>query len=594
MDTGGNPGVFFCDAVDPMPTIRARIHAWRTAPFAFESGLGLCGAILTAWLLRHGWSPFDDGVYIWAARRLLDGAVLHSDLVANHPGYSLYLDAWLFSIFGNEFSVLRYPLPLIAGILTASTAWLLRPMGMAMQGVAAFAAASLGVAQFITPSSGWYAVALATAAIAVFAKAVDAPRPARWKLLLLTGLLVGLCAGFRQLNGALLGVGLVILHTLLAASTKPEAAPSRAMQSLSLIALLAATCLMAMPALAAPSISTAMLILPGMFCAALALRAWRQKPQVRDVGWLAPVLAGCTLGFLPAVAVPMAHGALPGFIADTITQAATYSGYSALRGVDFTILFVDAIELFARGELYSSISGLYLLCVGLMPLLMLGLACLRRNHFSATVAPIVMLAAICLPISITYQGILYAPYWLPAVMAAILALAVGQGRRARKIVLVFAVLLAAFALTFLSGRVPGARLSGPFADPRYRQVACGVPHCDLQVDQDVRMTLEADYKNLMAHVPADRALMLLPNGASLYGSLPHPSPWSFSFILEGLSTDAQIDRMRAEFMARPDAVLAVSQDNPTPGQTMALDRLTRSLCLVKKTPRHHFFEACPE
>lgn len=578
----------------PMPTIQARIHAWRTAPFAFELGLGICSAILTAWLLRHGWSPFDDGVYIWAARRLLDGAVLHRDLVANHPGYSLYLDAWLFSTFGNEFSVLRYPLPLMAGVLTAAIAWLLRPMSKVMQGVAAFAAASLGVVQFITPSSGWYAVALATATIAVFVKAVDAPRSTRWKLLLLTGLLVGLCSGFRQLNGALLGVGLVILHTLLATPTQAEAAPSRIMQFLSLAALLAATCLMAMPALATPSISTGMLVLPGMLCAALALRAWRQKPQVRDVGWLVPVLAGCTLGFLPAVAVPMAHGALSGFIADTITQAATYSGYSALRGIDFTILLVDAIELFARGEFYAFAGGLYLLCVGLMPLLMLGLVCLRRNHLSASAIPVVVLAAICLPINITYQGILYAPYWLPAVMAAVLVLAAGQGRRARKIALVFTVLLAAFALTFLSGRVPGARLSGPFADPRYRQVACGLPHCDLQVDQDVQITLEADYKNLMAHVPADRTLMLLPNGASLYGSLPHPSPWSFSFILEGLSTDAQIDRMRTEFLARPTAVLAVSQDNPTPGQTIALDRFTRSLCLMQKTPRHHFFKACPE
>lgn len=567
-----------------------RLLSW----VSLEVWLSLGTTLLTSLLLKHGWSPFDDGVYLWGARRVLDGAVIHRDLYVQHSGYSLYVDAWLFSNFGSEFSVLRYPLPLLAGALTAAITRLLRPAGTIVQCAAAFAAASLGIVQFITPSPGWFAVTLAAVAIAIFHEAATARERLAWKWLLLTGLLVGLCAGFRQLNGALLGAALVILHALLVKPGVVAAALPRVWQAISLLAILTALGLMAMPAIAAPSVSVWLYSLPAVLCAVLALKAWKEKPHARDPQWLWPVAAGCVLGFLPAMAIPMAHGALSDFVTNAVVGAAAYNDYSTLRGVDFGLTFADAIDLLAHGGALAYANAAYLVIVGLMPLIFLTLVCWRRDALTGHTAAIVVLAAICLPINIAFQGLIYTSYWLPAVLAAVLAFAASAGALVRKLAAASITLLAAFGLFFLSGRIPGSHLFELLSEPRYQQVACSLPHCNLYVDRHQLENMTQDYRDILANVPADRPLMLLPDGASLYGSLPHPSPWSVSFVIKGLSGDDQIRKLKVEFLAQPDAVLAVDRDySSEPGQATEFDRFIGSLCPMSRTSRYDFYMACP-
>lgn len=567
-------------------------HTRRTHRLAFEWMAGLSAALATWLLLEHGWSAFDDGVYAWVARRLLDDAVPYADVVLQRPVYVIYLDAWLFAAFGEDIVVLRYPLPLLAAVMVASLTGLARGGGTAMQAVTALAATSFGIVQFITPSANWFATTLACAAAWSFCSGQNPCTASRMRWWLFSGMLIGACAGFRQVNGALLLAGLVLLH-LTSNRSHQSAAPGGGITfaGMALIAL----CVVAIPAVMSNSMSTWYLTLPAIALAAMAipnlLGNYRHGHGALDL-W--PLLAGCGAGFMPAMIIPAAQGNLWGFFDNVVLKASAFAQYSSFRGSEFTTLLVDAFELFAANRPYAWAGALYLFGIALLPLIYAVAIYANRNTLDDRyTAALAMLGAVSLLGSTSYQGLLYVFFWLPQVIASILMLIRFRTTACRTSVGVAVALFSLLALTFHSGRLPGSSVMDVLSDPSYRQVDCGLPRCTLKVDPGIHATVQADYADLMANVAIDKPLLVLPSGAAMYSVLPHRSPWSISFVMEGFTPDSEIDHLRKEVELRRNSHVAVSDNYlATPGERTSMDDLISSLCLWRDTPRHRIYKHC--
>lgn len=559
---------------------------------AIEWAYAACAAIITAILLPHGWSPFDDGAYAWAARRLLDGAIPHRDLVMSHPGYATYLDYWLYRGFGERLIVLRYPLPLLAAVLTGAVAVLARPAGRSAQAVCALATMSLGIVQFISPSASWYAVVCAVAALCIFQTAFGRGTVRKTGLLFLAGILLGICGGFRQYNGALLGAGLVLLQALIATPHERAAAPWR--QGISLIALVLAAVLLITPAVISGTSGAWLLSLPASICAAFAFRRWRAAPGIRDAAWLVPVGAGCLAGFLPVLAWPAKYDALSAFFADTVVDGSRYADYSPINGRNFTIVLTDAMDAFAMGTPYAFGVGAYLIAIGIMPLWLAVLLWRRRSlAMPPHAAAIAVSAAIALLNNIVFQDLLYAFFWLPLVCAAIVVLTKTPNSPARNWALAPIAAVALFGSIFHAGRIPGSNWRDIIGTPFPKQVACALPACGLRVDPALNERLYSRYRDLVANVPRSAPLMILPDGANLYGFLPHRSPWSIGWVSEGFTHEAEYARLQKEFMTTPDAVLAIPlQYFSTPSAVTGLDSLIAKACPQRRTPQHRLYRNC--
>lgn len=562
-------------------------------PYVREHGYGLAAAILTLTLLNHGWAAFDDGFYAWVAERLLEGARLHTDVVTSHPGYAHYLHACLFSVFGEQLSTLRFPLPLLAWILVSAIARLARSAGTLAQGISAFSAATLGIVQWNTPSAGWFSVALTAAAIVTFCNAhVTTAHRRNW--LLLTGVLLGLCAGFRQHNGILLAAGLVLLQLLLTNPPRKKI-PAKWQQATSFLSLLTALFLLVFPAISALTASTLLLLFPAILCVIFALKKWLANPELRHVDWMPPVATGCMAGFLPIIVIALAQGALPAFISNTVIHAQGYSTYSGILDNNFTLVLSDALELLSMKHPYPWANAFYMLLITTLPLLLAMLIYLRRDVIREPfVIGLVVLSSICLPIGLTLQNLLYSYYWLPAVSAAIITLFALKPTRVTIFYIALAIAAPSFALIFHAGRIPGSNWGDLMSKPLEPQSLCTLPKCDLQASQSQLSEISENHRDIITNVPANLPLLILPEGVSLYPLLPHPSPWRLGFALDGLTPDREIDKLANQIKNTQGTVILVSHTYfHKLEKNTKLNKMINSWCFYGETPRYKRYARCP-
>lgn len=514
-------------------------------------------ACLVTWaFLDRGLSLFDDGVYFWIAQRIAAGAVLHADIVASHPGYAAYSCAALIQLFGEELLSLRYPLPILSSILTWALVRIARPAGTPTQWTVGIASACLGVAQFITPSAGWYATAFAAAAMAVVCVAQSYSSRRRLGLLFIAGLLVGIAAGFRQTNGAFAGSGMVLILAL----SIPERAtvPAGALQRVfDTGSLLVAGVLLLLPALSGASGSNWLLSAPVLACLFLAARRIAAGEVHLPAPALLTALLGALAGFLPILLVSGAQGALREFFHDTVVGASIYTTYASDWGSTFYTLVTDALELLTFPGAYPKASALYLLLISLLPLI-LAMAIILHAHRlrQPAVAVMVVTSAVFMLNQTVFQGLLYVFFWLPATFGALLLLTHGRPF-SHAVVAVTAGAVSIFALAFHAGRLPGAVEMAVLSSPAYTQTDCSLPKCGLRIDPHNNAIWKAHIDDLMLALPEDLPLAILPEGSTFYGLLPNPSPWSVAWVRKGVTRDSDVARLEHEIRETPRAVLAV-------------------------------------
>ena len=153
------------------------------------------------------WLPFDFGIHSHFADKLNRGLVYGVDIFDIHAGYQVFLDAWLFQIFGRDMVVLLYPFFLITPLQTALVANLFREKGQ-------LASFSIGIVNlcftfilFANPSPNWYALFFAVCVSYFLTK-----YPANIYRESAVGVALGLCLMFRYPSAIFLGFGVVLFY----------------------------------------------------------------------------------------------------------------------------------------------------------------------------------------------------------------------------------------------------------------------------------------------------------------------------------------------------------------------------------------------
>jgi hypothetical protein len=153
-------------------------------------------------------SPADESVYLYQAKRVLEGAVLYRDVFEiTTPGW-MYLMAALFALFGVDLATARVASAVLHGITAvliylAARRLAVRP-GLAWPPALAY----LVVAQPAWPiaSQHWLGTLLTMLLLATCA-GQPGPRP-RWSFW--PGVVIGLLIGVHQQRGVLVGGGIVV------------------------------------------------------------------------------------------------------------------------------------------------------------------------------------------------------------------------------------------------------------------------------------------------------------------------------------------------------------------------------------------------
>lgn len=166
--------------------------------------VGLFSLLFLIFFHNATWHHGDDGVFAYIADQLVQGAVFGVDIYDIHGGYQNILNAALFSVFGADVAVLRYPL-LALGVLQAMMAThLCRRQGWSVSVVVGLATTLLSYGVFFSPAPNWYALFFAFTAVWILSV-----MKASWQRAVLLGVVVGLCFMFRHPSAIFLSFGIL-------------------------------------------------------------------------------------------------------------------------------------------------------------------------------------------------------------------------------------------------------------------------------------------------------------------------------------------------------------------------------------------------
>lgn len=178
-----------------------------TSPRASLAALGVTALVVgTLLMIFHDkfWYAPDEGNYAHVAERVADGEVLHHEVQDIHTGYINHINALSMRAFGKRLVSMRYPLAAGAFVVALIISLLLIEKGILVSIVGGVASVGMGLLLFLNPSANWYAL---YASVCLLAWLHWIPS-GHWRIIG-AGVLVGFVAGFRQLSGAIVGLGLL-------------------------------------------------------------------------------------------------------------------------------------------------------------------------------------------------------------------------------------------------------------------------------------------------------------------------------------------------------------------------------------------------
>src|SRR4051794_27527541 len=178
----------------PRPATARRRSRWPV-----YAGLYLIAAVISAITVYKGVQPNDEGLMLQAARRIAQGQVPYSDFWWYYPPGQPYLLGGLWSIFGPSLLAWRVVRVLSDAAVAVLAYRLAREEAGPRLSLAAFAGATLAMAQLPQPHPFPIALAFALGALVVFPR-----RP------VVAGVLAALCAFWRLEFAAYLVVGIVL------------------------------------------------------------------------------------------------------------------------------------------------------------------------------------------------------------------------------------------------------------------------------------------------------------------------------------------------------------------------------------------------
>ena len=504
-------------------------------------------ALLLAAFHDRYWYPPDDGHYAHVAERLLDGEVLHRDVQEVHGGTINFVNAAALAAFGRRLVSLRYPLAAATLLQALLVFGLLFRRSPALAAIAAVAATTLGLLQYLDPGPHWYCLPLFFGAVYALERM---PGTARWRVPLL-GFLAGTTGLFHQATGALVGMA-VVTCLLLEADDEPLPGGRELLAARAVLAALA----VALGLYLAAATDLTGFGLFGMWSLGILLVAFaRVRRRNRTVAALAARLAlGGLAAALPLVLYQAAYGSLRAWYEDAVVAAPALLDLPFLRRADFASDFVAGGLLTAlRAESPAAvINGLYWMVLPLLGsilgvVVLLGLRGGGRSRPGALAVAAVFYGVV----AVRFQNSAYLAYTLPATLAGLAEIASrGSGRR-RALAAAGTAALTAVALYFHAGQSHRREFEEILSGARYPSVSSeAIPRCGLRIDpRDV-----AEYTAALAlierEVPPGEAIFVLPNDPELYFLSARTNPFRFVNFALGVRTEAEARALLADLARR--------------------------------------------
>ena len=517
----------------------------RTTVAAFIAVAAINALLLWGFHDRY-WYPVDEGVYAHLAERVLEGQVLHVDIVDFHPGYGDFLNAAAFRVFGIDLLSLRYPL--IAGALLQSlfVFALLQRRSLLLAACAAVGSIALGVIHFLNPTPHWYAL-FGTCCLLYWMSA--APR-ADWIRLVGAGFIVGAITLFHQLLGVLVGAGVLVV-ALKEQSGEAHGRHRFVGQSLLVFVLIGLVAYL----MRSPAMEFSGVLLFGCWPLAILLRSVRTMRAANgDACRVVLLLAsGALLSSVPLLVYCAAHGSWRETFSDSVfaalslgvrsTDAQPWYAFLALAGL-FQALTPSTPVEFVNGVFWAVLP----LLAAINGVLTLTAAQDRNTEMNA----LPILSAFYAVSTLYMQDSIYLFFSAGLSLAAVLWWLSARPRTGRILGAVAAAVLSAVAVVFHAGQ-PATRsnlellrgvnvLSGRWTAPLDR--------ANLRLDAVEQSSYAALVNVIETNGAPGAPIFAVPNDSTLYFLSQRPNP--FRFYNTGLSIhntnelNAVLDRLRTE------------------------------------------------
>jgi hypothetical protein len=199
-------------AVRPVPAPAARRAAILDAPAVRYALLFLGAVAVSAFTIRRGLDPFDEGLTLQAARRVADGEMPYRDFLWSYGWAQPYLLGGLFEAFGTSLIQWRVVRVAVNGAVAVLVFTLVRREAPVPLALVAWLAAACAMAEPTGPAAAPAALGLGLAAILVAAGGPPAPRRA-----MASGALTALAAAWRPDFAAYAAAGALVALAVAAA-----------------------------------------------------------------------------------------------------------------------------------------------------------------------------------------------------------------------------------------------------------------------------------------------------------------------------------------------------------------------------------------
>jgi hypothetical protein len=516
---------------------------------AFAASCAL-DALLLWFFHRRFWYPPDEGNYAHIAQRLLEGQVLNRD-IQDIAGYTNFLHAAAFRIFGLDLLSLRYPLVLAAFCQSALIFWAFPRRAPLAALVASLAVNVLGLLQFLNPTAHWYCLFLVIAIAAVLGWRT----PNQRARLVLVGILLGTSALFRLLSGLLVGIG------VLACLVREDHREARGRQVVLERVVIAVAAFVLTAYLARATNAVGWVLLGGW---PLLLLGWLWKnaaaPNRAVARTLALVALGAAIAALPMALYHVAHGSVGAWLSDLGAVPRTGTSLPFLRlPIYWWMVLLSLIQL-PTGAL-GALGALYWLGL-LLAAPLNALLVLRRCSAGdqAGVPALSILAVFYAVVSVHYQVPLYLNFSVGLSVASVLLLLAQRSRHRAAAVVV--ALFVCFALRFQAAQPISRGLAGTVASRRAPLLpSVPLPRSHLWIEPDERER----YAQLLGLIDresnANETLLSIPSNAELYFLSGRRNPFRFYNTALGLADEEALLRAEAALLAAPPRLVVFAPGN---------------------------------
>ena len=397
-------------------------------PLAFCVMLVITATILVYFYDKFWWPP-DEGVYAYIAGRVLAGDVLSRDVQAFTMGYVSFVQALAFRLFGYQLVSLRLPL-VAAGLIQACVIFsLFKQRGIMLAMTAAISLTALSFVQFLNPTAHWYSLLLIISIIGCLAWI---PHDNQWRLFVV-GLLLMTLFLFRQLSGAIAGIGVMafLLFEAPRGATGLNTIFARALMTIMFIGL-------AGYLLAKANVSAFLLF--GIWPLALLARGWFKATVANRyiTRLLLALIAGGFVAALPLVAYHIHHGSLGTWFAETIVEMITLSNLGSTDSPSYFFYVVFGLyQTIALESFDVMVNGLFWASI-VLTAPALGLLVLidrtRRGETGPAAHPLPFLAVFYGLVSVHLQIPIYLFYTVGLSLTGLIWMLAAPSTRRREIV----------------------------------------------------------------------------------------------------------------------------------------------------------------